>query len=59
MQEKDVLNIEEKNLKELEYVLPMELQTGENLIEVKIYNSNNIYPFLSLLSKSAESFCTL
>lgn len=40
--EKYVLNIEENNLKELEYVLPMELQTGENLIEVKVYNSNNI-----------------
>ncbi|MBQ2938280.1 MAG: hypothetical protein IJE05_05340 [Clostridia bacterium] len=40
--QKYVLNIKDKNLKELEYVLPMELQTGENLIEVKVYNSNNI-----------------
>lgn len=36
------LNLEEMNLKELEYVLPMELQQGENIIEVKVYNSNNI-----------------
>lgn len=36
------LNLEEKNLKELEYVLPMELQTGENIIEVTVYNSNGI-----------------
>lgn len=37
-----MLNLSEKNLKELEYVLPIELQSGENLIEVTVYNSNNI-----------------
>lgn len=37
-----VLNLEDKNLKELEYTLPMELQAGENLLEVKVYNSNGV-----------------
>lgn len=36
------INLEEKDLKELEYVLPMELKNGENLIEVTVYNSNGI-----------------
>lgn len=36
------INLEEKDLKELEYVLPMELKDGENLIEVTVYNSNGI-----------------
>lgn len=40
--QKYVLNLEEMNLKELEYVLPIELQEGENLIEVTVYNSNDI-----------------
>lgn len=37
-----VLNLEEKNLKQLNYVLPIELQIGENLIEVIVYNSNGV-----------------
>lgn len=37
-----LLNLEDKDLKELEYVLPIELQSGENIIEVKVYNSNNV-----------------
>lgn len=37
-----VLNLGEMNLKELDYVLPIELQQGENIIEVKVYNSNEI-----------------
>lgn len=39
-----VLNLEEKDLKELQYVLPdgLKLQTGENIIEVTVYNSNGI-----------------
>lgn len=40
--QKYLLNLEDKNLKELEYVLPIELQNGENIIEVKVYNSNNV-----------------
>lgn len=41
-EQKYVLNLKDKNLKELEYVLPMELQMGENLIEVTIYNINDV-----------------
>lgn len=39
-----VLNLEEKDLKELQYVLPdsLKLKTGENVIEVTVYNSNGI-----------------
>lgn len=38
-----VLNLEEKNLKELEYTLQkVEFKEGENFIEVKVYNSNQI-----------------
>lgn len=39
-----VLNLEEMDLKELEYTLPdeMRFQTGENLIEVTVYNSNGL-----------------
>lgn len=40
--QKYLLNLEDKDLKELEYVLPIELQSGENVIEVKVYNSNNV-----------------
>lgn len=38
-----MLNLEGKDYKELEYVLPIELQSGENIIEVKVYNSNDVY----------------
>lgn len=37
-----LLNLKEMNLKELEYVLPIELQPGENLIEVTVYNIDDI-----------------
>lgn len=39
-----VLNLEEKDLKELQYVLPdsLKLKTGENIIEVTVYNSNGV-----------------
>ena len=42
--QKFVLNLEEKNLKELQYVLPdtLKLKTGENIIEVTVYNSNGV-----------------
>lgn len=36
------LNLDEKNLKELEYTLPMAMQSGDNVIEVTVYNSNGI-----------------
>ena len=36
------LNIEEMNLKELEYILPMAFEEGENLIEVTVFNSNGV-----------------
>lgn len=36
------LNLEDMNMKDLEYVLPMELQSGENIIEVTVYNINGI-----------------
>lgn len=41
-EKKYVLNLKDKNLKELEYTLPIELQIGENLIEVTIYNINDV-----------------
>lgn len=41
-EQKYVLNLKDKNLKELEYPLPIELQMGENLIEVTIYNINDV-----------------
>lgn len=37
-----VLNLEEMNLKELEYILPMELEVGENILEVVVYNANGL-----------------
>ena len=37
-----VLNLKEKDIKELEYTFPIELQIGENLIEVTIYNINDV-----------------
>ena len=42
--QKYVLNLEEKDLKELQYVLPdsLKLKTGENIIEVTVYNSNGV-----------------
>lgn len=38
------LNIEEENLKEVQYILPdqLKLKTGENIIEVTVYNSNGV-----------------
>ncbi len=36
------LNIEEMDLKELEYILPMAFEEGENLIEVTVFNSNGV-----------------
>ena len=30
------------DLKELEYTLPMELQMGDNVLEVTVYNSNGV-----------------
>lgn len=43
-EQKYVLNLEEKDLKELQYVLPdsLKLKTGENIIEVTVYNSNGV-----------------
>lgn len=39
-----VLNLEEKDLKELQYVLidSLKLKPGENIIEVTVYNSNGV-----------------
>lgn len=36
------LNLGDQNTKELNYRVPFELQSGENIIEVTVYNSNNI-----------------
>lgn len=36
------LNLEEMNLKELDYTLQMEFEQGENIIQVTVYNSNGI-----------------
>lgn len=36
------LNLQEKDLKELQYVVPFELQEGENYIEVTVYNSSGL-----------------
>lgn len=36
------INLEDKDLKEIEYVVQKELQQGENIIEVTVYNSNNV-----------------
>lgn len=38
-----VIDLEDKDFKELEYVVPIELKEGDNILEVKIYNSNGIY----------------
>lgn len=43
-----VLNLEDMDINELEYEVQMELQTGDNLLEVTVYNSNG-------LSASSES----
>lgn len=37
-----MLNLEDMNLKELEYTLPMEMKAGENILEVTVYNSNGL-----------------
>lgn len=37
-----VLNLEEMDLKELEYTVPIEFEVGENILEVTVYNSNEI-----------------
>lgn len=37
-----VLNLEDMNMKELEYTLPMEMQQGENVLEVTVYNTNGL-----------------
>ena len=36
------LNLGDENLKELDYRVPFELQNGENIIEVTVYNSNGV-----------------
>lgn len=36
------INLEDKELKEIEYIVQKELQQGENIIEVTVYNSNNV-----------------
>lgn len=36
------INLEDKDLKEIEYVVQKELLQGENIIEVTVYNSNNV-----------------
>ena len=36
------INLEDMDLKELEYTLPMELQMGDNVLEVTVYNSNGV-----------------
>mgnify|MGYP004522070223 CR=1 FL=1 len=36
------LNLGDENLKELNYTVPFELQNGENIIEVTVYNSNGV-----------------
>ncbi len=38
------MDLEEKEFKELQYVLPdsLKLQPGENIIEVTVYNANGI-----------------
>lgn len=41
-EQKYILNLEDKDMKELEYVLPIELQEGDNILEVTVYNSNGI-----------------
>lgn len=36
------LNLDDQDLKELNYTVPFELQDGENIIEVTVYNSNGV-----------------
>lgn len=36
------VNLEEQNLKEIQYVVPFELKQGENIIEVTVYNTNGV-----------------
>ena len=37
-----ILNLDDRDMKELNYALPMELQAGQNFIEVIVKNSNGI-----------------
>ena len=37
-----ILNLDDRNMKELNYILPMELQLGQNFIEVIVKNSSGI-----------------
>ena len=37
-----LLNYQDRDIKELNYTLPMALQNGDNLIEVKVYNASGV-----------------
>lgn len=41
-EKKYVINLADYNLKEFDYVLPIELQNGENIIEVTVYNASDV-----------------
>ena len=39
---KYVINLANYHLKEFDYALPIELQDGENIIEVTVYNASDV-----------------
>ena len=41
-EKKYVINLADYHLKEFDYVLPIELQNGENIIEVTVYNASDV-----------------
>ena len=41
-EKKYVINLANYHLKEFDYALPIELQDGENIIEVTVYNASDV-----------------
>lgn len=41
-EQKYVLNFQDRDIKEMNYTLPMELQSGDNFIKVTIYNADGV-----------------
>ena len=42
------LNLDDMNLNEIEYKLPMELEAGDNILEVTVHNSNGITEYVGV-----------
>lgn len=39
---KYIIDLSDKDMKELEYTLPIDMEIGDNILEATVYNSNNI-----------------